>query len=230
MKFINYFKKNARRIKRTLIKDTNSFTGWITGVIHVGANSGQERIFYANRNLDVVWVEPNPEIFIGLKKNLEGFPRQKAYKDLITDKDNEIYTFHIANNDGASSSIFELNLHKDIWPEVSFLHSTKLTSLTLKSFVEKNKIPVDNYQALIIDTQGAELLVLKGAGNLLKKFKYIKVEVADFESYKGCCQVLDVDQFLKINGFKEFCREKFASRENGGSYYDILYKRKLFVY
>lgn len=213
-----------------MIKDTTSFTGWITGVIHIGANIGQERLFYANRNLDVIWVEPIPEVFLELKKNLEGFPHQKGFQGLITDKDNETYSFHVANNNGASSSIFELNLHKDICPEVSFSNSTKLASITLKSFIENNNIPIEKYQALIVDTQGSELLVLKGAGNLLRKFKYIKVEAADFESYTGCCQVSDIERFLKKNGFKEFCREKLLSWENIGSYYDILYKRKLFFW
>ena len=96
--------------------------------------------------------------------------------------------------------------------------------------MENNNIPIDKYQALIVDTQGSELLVLKGAGNLLRKFKYIKVEVADFESYAGCCQVSDIERFLKFSGFKEFCREKLTSSKNGGSYYDILYKRKSFLF
>ena len=32
----------------------------VTGVIHVGANAGQERELYASFHLDVVWIEPIP--------------------------------------------------------------------------------------------------------------------------------------------------------------------------
>ena len=42
----------------------------------------------------------------------------------------------------------------------------------------------------MLDTQGAELLVLKGAAGLLHRFQFIKVEAADFESYANGCRVL----------------------------------------
>jgi hypothetical protein len=68
--------------------------------------------------------------------------------------------------------------------------------------------------------------VLKGAIPVLGNFRYIKIEVADFESYKGCCQLGDVEPFMQKNGFSEFSRRKFASRAAGGSYYDIIYQNQ----
>ena len=78
---------------------------------------------------------------------------------------------------------------------------------------------------LVMDTQGSELLVLKGAIPILQNFTYIKTEVPDFESYKGCCQLKDLQSFLTQHGFKEFSRHKFATHPNGGNYYDIIYKK-----
>jgi FkbM family methyltransferase len=77
----------------------------VSGVVHVGANLGQEREVYAALGLDVVWIEPIPEIFAQLKENVQGFPNQLAIEALVTDIDDKEYVFHIANNDGASSSI-----------------------------------------------------------------------------------------------------------------------------
>ena len=59
---------------------------------------------------------------------------------------------------------------------------------------------------LIMDTQGSELLVLKGAIPVFQNFTYIKTEVPDFESYKGCCQLKDLQTFLKQYDFTELSR------------------------
>ena len=208
------------------LKDANSFLNNVSGVIHVGANSGQERDEYNLYSLNVIWIEPIPKVFNKLKKNIKKYSKQKAYKYLLTNIDNQDINFKIANNAGQSSSILELNQHKDIWPKVEYTRSIKLKSSTLKNVIKHEKIDIKRYQALIIDTQGSELLVLKGGSNLLKNFRYIKTEAADFESYKECCLIKDLSKFLDKFGFKEIKKVKFATRKEGGSYFDILYKRK----
>jgi len=198
----------------------------IKGVIHVGANTGQEIQLYAKYGLSVVWIEPIPGVFETLKSNLIGIPRQIAIKGLVTDIENAEYEFHIANNNGASSSILELNLHQDIWPDVVFEKTLKLCSKTLPSLLKINNINISEYNMLVMDTQGSELLVLKGAVTVLQSFTYIKTEVPDFESYKGCCKLEDLQLFFGQHGFTELSRHKFATHPSGGNYYDIVYKKK----
>ncbi len=195
------------------------------GVIHVGANIGQERNFYQKHALDVIWIEPIPEVFEVLSHNISSFNRQKAYKYLVTDKNDMTYNFNIANNFGASSSILNIKHHKDIWPNIFYERSIELKSITLKKFIHDENINIEKYNTLVMDTQGSELLVLKGAEDLLLKFKYIKTEVPDFEAYAGCCQIKDIENFLRSFGFKELTRFKFASRPEKGSYYNIVYKK-----
>lgn len=197
----------------------------VTGLIHVGANTGQERKTYRKFGLNVIWIEPIPEVFDALRQNLRGYPKQRALSYLITDRDDAEYEFHVANNGGASSSIFDFGLHKEIWPHVAFEKSISLRSVTLASCLQKECINLADYQALILDTQGSELLVLKGAAAILSGFRFIKLEVSDFESYKGCCQLRDVEQFLQLQGYAEFSRRKFAERPGGGSYYNIVFQR-----
>ena len=214
-----------RRIKSHFTRNSNRFLGRVSGVIHVGANTGQERNAYKKFGLRVVWIEPAPETFQTLKTNLAGYADQLAFQYLVTDRDNSEYTFHIANNGGASSSILELGMHKDIWPEVAYERAITLQSITLTSLIQRERINAADYQALCLDTQGTELLVLKGADAILSGFRFIKIEVPDFESYQGCCQLQDIELFLKPRGFHEFSRRKFAERPGGGTYYDIVYKR-----
>ncbi len=213
------------RVRFFFRKDYDKFLKKVKGVIHVGANTGQEIPMYAKYGLQVVWIEPIPEVFETLKTNLNGVKKQQAIKGLVTDKENEEYEFHIASNYGASSSILDMSLHQDIWPDIKFDKTIKLRSNTLTTLLNNNQVDLSQYDTLIMDTQGSELLVLKGAIPILQHFTYIKTEVSDFESYKGCCQLKDIDSFLSQNGFTTFSSHKFAQHPNGGAYYDVVYKK-----
>jgi len=215
-----------RRIGSIFKKNPNRFLKNISGVVHVGANTGQEIKLYAQYGLSVVWIEPIPDVFEKLQSNLVGIPGQIALQGLVTDFDGVEYNFHLANNNGASSSILELNLHQDIWPDVAYEKTIKLYSKTLTSLLNANNINISEYDMLVIDTQGSELLVLKGALPILHEFTYIQTEVPDFEAYKGCCQLKDLQLFLTGEGFKEISRHKFATHRDGGNYYDIIFKRQ----
>jgi FkbM family methyltransferase len=213
----------ARYTKALFARDPDRFFKSVTGIIHVGANTGQERDRYLDLGLAVLWIEPVPEIFQELKMNLAGYAGQSALQGLITDRDDTDYEFHVANNRGESSSIFDLGLHQELWPKVAYERAITLKSTTLTSLVRRKGVDLLKYQALILDTQGSELLVLRGADPILPSFRFIKLEVADFESYKGCCQLRDVEQHLAPRGFREFSRTRFEG--SVGSYYDIVYER-----
>lgn len=218
----------ARQVKRALIKQPKHFLSEAKGVIHVGANLGQEKELYRHHNLNVIWIEPIPEVFTQLENNISDFPKQSAYQNLITDENNKEYQFNVANNHGASSSILDFDQHKDIWPGVEFEKQINLTSVTLSKFVEDKTIDLSRFDTLIMDTQGSELLVLKGAESLLSQFKFIKTEAADFEAYKDCCQLHDLDQYLAINHFEQIAKSAFAQRDEGGKYYDVTYRNTEF--
>ena len=209
---------------RPEIPESNHFLNSVSSVIHVGANSGQERGLYDRFVLRVLWIEPIPKVFEELKSNIADSKRQHAVQALVTDVNDKEYEFNVANNNGQSSSILELNEHRDIWPKVEFVDSIKIQSRTLVSLLEEQDIDPTYFEALIMDTQGSELLVLKGAESILKHFRFIKTEVADFESYSGCCTVDDIDDFLRSHKFRRFSCKRFACRKDGGAYYDITYE------
>ena len=69
------------------------------------------------------------------------------------------------------------------------------------------------------------MLVLKGAGRMLKEFQYVKAEAADFECYIDCAKLMDLQQYLESFGFREIRRKTFASHQNGGTCWDIVWGR-----
>ena len=70
-----------------LSREPDRFLRNSRGVIHVGANSGQERDHYEKAKLEVVWIEPVPAVFAALVSNIRNHPRQKALNALATDTD-----------------------------------------------------------------------------------------------------------------------------------------------
>ena len=183
-------------------REEASFLAKVRGVVHVGANSGQERDEYFALGLSVIWVEAIEEVFGQLLTNIKNYQNQGAFCALLSDQDDAEYQFHVANNEGASSSIFQFGQHRDIWPHVDFLSSRPLRSVRLDTLFRREGLSADYYSALVMDVQGAELLVLKGAGRLLSQFRFVKAEAADFESYVGCAKLADLSQYLELLGFK----------------------------
>ncbi|MGC2163985.1 MAG: FkbM family methyltransferase [Silvibacterium sp.] len=196
------------------------------GVIHVGANTGQERFVYAGYGLKVAWVEPIPDVFKELQSNLTGLPDQTAYNCLIAAQDGTKYQFHVSDNEGSSSSILEPNKQlPGHWDRVGFPRSIEMEALSLSTFIRTKGIDPASFDILVLDTQGAELLVLEGAKEVLSRFRYIQCEAVNFEVYSGCCQLPELDAFLTKHGFKQKGRFVLSRSENRGRQWDVLYER-----
>jgi FkbM family methyltransferase len=203
------------------------FLPQVRGVIHIGANSGQERKIYAERGLPVIWIEAAPGVFRRLQRNIRRYPAQKAFHALITDTDDREYSFHISDNREESSSIFEFKRHRDLWPQVRFARTITLRSLTLPALLEREQIALAGYDALVLDTQGSELLILRGAEPILRWFRFIKVEAADFESYAGGCTLAEIDSFLSARNFQRTFLTPIAGKTGIGSCFEAVFERQV---
>jgi FkbM family methyltransferase len=218
--------RTAKAIKRGFRPDPNGYLRSCSGVIHVGANTGQERDQYAGYGLPVIWIEPLPAQFEQLKQNIKAFPNQIAINGLITDRDDISTILHVSSNDGLSSSILDLSLHRDIWPDVHYVRDIAVNSVCLPTAISRAELDISNYDALVMDTQGSELLILRGLGADITHFKYIKTEAADFESYKGCATVREISELLiSCYGYRLLQKNRFAQHAAGGSYFDLLFGR-----
>ncbi|AZQ66762.1 FkbM family methyltransferase [Silicimonas algicola] len=194
-------------------------------LVHIGANTGQERHLYNRLGLDVLWIEPIPNVYEALVRNLADFPHQQAFQGLISAEDGHAVAFNVASNEGASSSMLEFGLHRDIWPEVGYIEQLALTTMRLDTAVKAAGWDTRRIDALLLDTQGAELLVLQGADRVLDTVKFILTEAADFEAYKDGATVADLEAFLVPQGFSLLRSFEFAEHPAGGKYYDVLFGR-----
>lgn len=198
------------------------------GVLHVGANVGEERDVYLELGIkNQIWVEANPTIFHKLKQNISGNPKAKALNYCVSDRVEEV-TFHISNNGSQSSSILELGTHKDVHPDVHYVDSLSMTAYPLKEILLANLYcnpttgQYDNIECdfLNIDLQGAELKALIGLGDMLNQFRWLYLEVNKAELYKGCCLVDELDNWLWTHYNFKRVETKWAGNTNWG---DALY-------
>lgn len=96
-----------------------------------------------------------------------------------------------------SSSLLspENNPHK--W--LNFNDTIEVNTITLSAFLINNRI--NSIDFVHMDVQGAELKVLMGAKEYIKKIKAIWLEVADVELYKNQPLRMDIENFMNLNGF-----------------------------
>lgn len=183
-----------------------------TGVLHVGANIGEEAPVYLELGIKKqVWIEANPFICMKLADNVETNPQAKIFNFAAGDENKNV-VLHESNNAGQSSSILELGTHKIAHPEVHYIKDIPVQMLRLDSFVRGE---FDGLDFLNMDIQGAELMALKGMGELLKQFKWCYLEVNKAELYKGCALVEDIDMYLLGFGFKRV-ETKWCGNTNWG--------------
>jgi FkbM family methyltransferase len=222
------FKKKLLRILEIIIFGKyDNYLQNSEGVIHIGANNGYEKKVYKKYNVKrVIWIEADPFIFKKLQNNIQSLKNHKAYQRLMLNLDKKSVNFNIMNNEGNSSSIYKPKDHLQIVPNVKIVKTINLISTTLKSFIKKESIKIDNFDTLVVDTQGSELLILKGASNLINKFKFISIEVTEFELYEKTCLFYQVANYLNRYNFKEIKRNEHWSQPNyyGRKTFDVLYK------
>jgi len=189
------------------------FIKQINGIIHIGAHDCEERIKYLSRfdcitDNDIIWID-------ALKHKVEEMKSQNSsiriFNECIGDKDNELVTFKVTNN-FQSSSFLKLKDHLIEHPDIHEIAEIEMKTKTLKTFYDENKLKYDKYNFMALDIQGAELLALKGAGEILNSVEYIYIEVNTKELYENCALLPEIDEYLSKFGFT---RDNILMTEHG---------------
>lgn len=191
------------------------------GVLHIGANVGEEAPVYDELGIKkVLWIEANEKIVPTLILNtISKFGLGHRVKNIcVSDVENESVVFHISNNGSQSSSILELGTHKIAHPEVHYVEDIHMKTARIDNHLSNDY----EYDFLNIDLQGAELKALRGMGDLLHKFKWAYLEVNKQELYKGCALVEDIDLYMLGFGFYR-AETKWCGNTGWG---DALYIKK----
>ena len=185
-------------------------------VLHVGARVGQEAELYLQLGaVSVTWVEGNPEVVPRLRAHVEPLG-QRALEALLSDEPGETVKFKVTNNEW-SSSMLELGTHRLEHPDVVVTHEIRLATVTLDQLSAQDEVgPVDT---MVLDVQGAELLVLRGGPQTLRTVQHLIIEVNESPLYENCALLRELDEWLD-----QFVRVETALNDHG--YGDALYIRR----
>jgi FkbM family methyltransferase len=171
-------------------------------ILHIGAHWGQEAPFYNARGIErVVFVEAIPSIFERLQKNVARFPGFQAVQAVCSDSTGADVEFNVSSNDGGSSSMLALGNHANLYPDISYVETLRLKTITADELVEK-EAPGEEFELLVLDTQGAEMQVLRGATNVLRKATALWIEVSEEPLYEGGCTFDEVTAYVRQFDFR----------------------------
>lgn len=189
----------------------------IKGVLHIGANSGEEYPDYLrNRIYNMIFFEPLINSYNKLLNNIQIGETVKAYNIAIGNMSGET-EIYISSNGGASSSVLEPLQHKLQYPQITFNGKEKVKIEKIDN-IEFNR---DMFNMMNIDVQGYELEVLKGSIDTLKHIDYIMSEINKVYLYKNCVLESELDSFLFNFGFI-----RVETYWAGGTWGDALYIKK----
>ncbi len=176
------------------------------GILHLGAHRGTEAEVYSWFNKKVLWVEANPKIFDDLKNHVKYYYKQRAINSLLGDI-NKKTEFYISNRDASCSSIFDLSEEVKsgkLWENenIKMVERINLDMVTLDNLFSKENISAKEYDHWVLDLQGSEFQVLKGALKSLKFCNSLMVEISKKRFYEiGSSDWSDILNFLKNQGF-----------------------------
>lgn len=198
------------------------------GIIHVGANTGQEFDAYLASNAEtVVYIEAIQRVYERLKEHVEVAEGHFAVRALCSAVAGERVSFNVASNYGESSSILELGDHMKLFPDVAYVDHEDMITTTVDDIIS-SAFGRAQFDLMVLDVQGAELLVMKGAAETLKHVKAVFTEVSERPLYVGSCTWPEIDVFLGQFGFRlkymmmDPCYYGNALYLKNSAYYSVL--------
>jgi FkbM family methyltransferase len=181
------------------------------GVVHVGAHWAEEHEDYMKWGIErFVYIEPCEKAFDILRKKFGVFGNGdiinigddifgiKMFKCACGSFEKENAPMYVSHqNQGQSNSLLRPELHLLQHPEVVFNDAEVIKLVTLDS------IPIDKqkYDMLVMDVQGYEGEVLKGAEDTLRNINIIYSEINRGQTYSMNMEVDELDELLAREGF-----------------------------
>lgn len=199
----------------------------LKGVIHGGAHECEEMEYYKKNGLTedkVIWFEANPN----LKEKMEKINSAlKIYNYAICEESDKTLTFYVTNN-FQSSSILPLKTHKRHYPNIQVREKIEVQTIRMDDFFSRNNLDIKEFNFLNLDIQGAELLAIKGMGELLTNMEMLYLEINKEELYENCALIYDLDAYLEEKNFVRL-DTKWTGQGWGDAFYlrRDIYRQKL---
>ncbi len=169
----------------------------LTVLCVIGAHRFEElalidRLFPSLRHIYLF--EPQPGPLAALHRLAEIDRRIRVFPFAVSDNDG-VASFNVASNDGESSSLLKLGTHTTLFPQVSMQSTLEVQTRRLDTVLAEHGLARPD--AMIIDVQGAEFMVLKSlSAATLERVRLIYTEVSTEAVYESAGLLSDVEALL----------------------------------
>jgi 2-O-methyltransferase len=170
-------------------------------VLEAGARFGKD-----TKRMSALWpqghihtFEPIPELFNQLSQATKELSNVTCYNMALADTVGSMAMHVSGGQSDACSSLLEPHTCLEERPLITFEKTIIVPVTTIDAWAQQYHI--DTIDFMWLDLQGAELLALKGAQEVLKTVKVIQVEVNLTERYKHAPLYDDIKNFLDKHGF-----------------------------
>ena len=178
----------------------------VRGVIHVGANEGQEMHWYlSHKLLPMVCFEPHPDAYNRLVEKWSGWSDDVTFVNCALGNEDGELTMRVPEDgdDEKTSSLIPIPTPGHGWTEVPMADVLRVPVRRFDSWAKESGVYLEAYNALAIDVQGMELQVLEGFGDLLQHFEFLAVEVSRVPVYEGEPSADEVIAWLAERGYHQ---------------------------
>jgi FkbM family methyltransferase len=190
-------------------------------IVDVGAHTGlvADALDFLYRPRKLWVVEPNPAHGAALEARFQGRPHILVVKCCLGEAEGEA-SFNAYEFDAASSLFACKAGHM-----ASLGLSERRTTLKVPVRTLSELIPTDmpTLDLLKLDCQGAELLVLRGAGDRLNDIRWLYCEVSIDPIYEGAPLWGELHAFLRSHGFELRNMSGFSGANHSIQWADALY-------
>lgn len=171
----------------------------ITSVVDVGANRGQWALdlFSSGYMGQVISFEPTEE-FVELQKASRRYPNWHCNPVAVSNESGKKIMYQ-ASNGNLSSSLLAPHQIESMGFDFEFHEGKEVQTITLDEFFSDQPLK-PSY--LKIDVQGAEMLVLEGASQIVDSFQAVEFESALVSLYRGEHSHYEISQWLIERGFR----------------------------
>lgn len=189
----------------------------IKTVFDIGSLNGIESVKFTEKleSANVYTFEPNEESYNNVLISTEDNQRITVSKLAVSDFNGKSDFYITYDNMGGSSLLEPMLLNKTGWNNVK----TEADVVRLDDWCSDNKI--ESIDLMWMDTQGSELNIFKGMGDILNTVKGIYVESSNIPYYHGAANKNDVINYLSQYGL-ELISESYHDQYEG----DFTFIRK----
>jgi FkbM family methyltransferase len=175
------------------------------GVVHVGANDGEEIVWYAENGLTpILCFEPHPAAYERLRaryRDAQALPLRIANTALGAETGMLKLYVPADGDDEKTSSRLAVPTDGHDWTRVPVGDQIVLPVTRFDEWCQANHCDITVYDTLVVDVQGMEAEVLDGMGDLLINFEFLCVELSAKPMYVGEAEAQTIVDSLARKGY-----------------------------